>query len=545
MKKRGKFFQALNLALPFILVTALVTAIFIFLASHFLPFIAGFFSFSLPETPVVPREFTSTASQGSFTELFSGTGWMNKEKTDVYQDPKLSSISFPPDYEWQEVPALSDGLKDETIIAANGNGKEVVLIAKGGKIFEFQNDSGPIQQIGQIASAPLKDAMLDYDDSAGVWVVAASSESGIEVGPVNRAVPVNAPGSIDGLVCGNGECLLLAKSAINSFSIANPSALNKVNFPPGKSFESLSLGKAKNILIVGGVRKEGSTYNGSIFKYSAGSLSIINNQSLFSSPYPGTIRFGYDSENNQILAVYAAYIGQAYKFSVNPLLESGVPRISASTIEDFSSFFPQRVMNGNITPKIFKYGNAWWLSSEINQTSTKFIRIEGGAGVDFAGTLIRGQQSFELLPGFNPNELYAIVGSQSPKIYRFIDKGYKKDKKIVWESLRLNRFDNEIISGRFYEIRGGEEGGKIRYYLSNDGGKTWQETKLNEMVNFSKKGNDFRFKAELYPVRDRPRQQASATGTLGRPVSNGVDPGADKSKTPWLNLISVEYYSKP
>ncbi len=516
-RKKSELKELVSLLIKPAILLVFLIAVFLAAKPQIEKLLSGFFSFSLPETPAVPREFASTASQGSFTELFSGTGWLNKEKTDVYQDQKLSSISFPPDYEWQEVSALSDGLKDETIIAANGNGKEVVLIAKNGKIFEFKDDTGQIRQVGQTASVQVKNAVLDYDDSAGVWVVAASSGNGIEAGTASRIVSLNISGSVDDLACANGECLLLADSNIYRFAENNPSSAVILPFPKGVpvggGIYSVSLGKAKNILLVGGVEKKGSAYSSSIFKYSSGSLQslIINDQSLFSSVYPGTIRFGYDSENNQILAVYAAYIGQA------KLFQSSIINHQPST--DFSRFFSQRVMDGNITPKILKYGNAWWLSSKISQPA-KFIRVEGGAGVDFADTLIRGQQSFELLPGFNPNELYAIVGSQSPKIYRFIDKGYKKDKKIVWESLRLNRFDNEIISGKFYEIHGGEEDGKIRYYLSNDGGKNWQETKLNETVNFTGKGNDFRFKVELYP-------------------------DISKSKTPWLNLISVEYYSKP
>lgn len=588
-------------------------------------FLSSSFPISVPETPVVlpsavsredSRPFASITStaNGSFTELFSGTGWLNQEKSNVYQDQKLSSISFPPDYEWQpvvslsnpEVPELSNALKAETIygeqsrtiIAADGNGKEIVLVAKSGKIFEFRGDSAQITQIGQTISASLNKALLDYDDSAGVWIVAASSDSGIEVGPVNRPVSVNAPGAITDLACANGECLVNYGSltSIGSFSINNPSELSKINLQSGKSFNSISLGSVDSrsdsrllaYTLVGVVEKTdstsslqaGGTYTGSIFKYNSpfpkgstpqgGGISsspfLPVAEKLFSSPYPGTIRFGYDSENDEILALYAAYIGQAYKFSIDSRLDS---RLFASTAEDYSRFFPQRVMDGSTSlttsgdgiPKIFKYGNAWWLSSEINQASTKFIRIEGGAGIDFADTLLRGQQTFELLPGFdNPrpsaSTLYGIVGNQ---IYKFTDKGYKKDKKIVWESLRLNRFDNEITGGRFYKINGSTplttslgEGGNaseakvsensrtdsrgfasIRYYLSNDGGKTWQETKLNEMVNFATKGNDFRFKVELNSA-----QNLAPFSGIFRADS------LLNFQTPWLNLISVEYYSK-
>ena len=620
--------SALKFVFPLVcLVIIFFGGIFIF-RSLMGKFLSSAFPISVPETPAAPRlsASTSTASttevlrpsasttstaNGSFTELFSGTGWLNQEKSNVYQDQKLSSISFPPDYEWQEIPALSESIKDETIygepfnfvqdrqsrtiIAADGNGKEIVLVAKSGKIFEFKNDTEQISEIrvnpllnGSVpreSAYNLKNAALDYDDSAGVWIVAAETDDGFVAGPIygeqSRTIgqisPINygsstpiVDGGLAGLACANGECLVLLGPKIYRFAESAEVELPKeVQLPnidsSSPKISSVSIGKAKNTLLVGVVEKKGGTYNGSIFKYNSpfpkgstpqgGGISsspfLPVAEKLFSSPYPGTIRFGYDSENDEILALYAAYIGQAYKFSVNPLLVPEAPRqsasiLSASTTDDFSRFFPQRVMDGDGVPKIFKYGNAWWLSSEVNQTSAKFIRIEGGAGIDFADTLLRGQQTFELLPGFNPNELYGITGGQEPKIYKFTDKGYKKDKKIVWESLRLNRFDNEITGGKFYKINGSMESppviaseaqqsqGNIRYYLSNDGGKTWKETKLNEMVNFATKGNDFRFKVEL----NSAQRSAPFSGIFR------ADSLLD-STTPWLNLISVEYYSKP
>ena len=68
---------------------------------------------------------------------------------------KLSSISFPPDYEWQEIPALSESIKDETIIAADGNGKEIVLVTKSGKIMSLRGAAGDeaiSERAGEIAS---------------------------------------------------------------------------------------------------------------------------------------------------------------------------------------------------------------------------------------------------------------------------------------------------------------------------------------------------------------------------------------------------------
>jgi hypothetical protein len=41
-----------------------------------------------------------------FTDLFSGTGWVNKEKTTAYQDKIVTAFTFPPKFEWRRVSEL-------------------------------------------------------------------------------------------------------------------------------------------------------------------------------------------------------------------------------------------------------------------------------------------------------------------------------------------------------------------------------------------------------------------------------------------------------
>jgi len=483
-----------------------------------------------------------SVTKASFTELFSGTGWKNEAKSTAYQDIKTTVISLPPAYDFEEVPALGDSLKNETIIAAKGNGKEVVLVAKSGKIFKFQNGAGPVRQVGQTASSSLNNALLDYNDSSGVWVVAAFSGNGIEAGPVNKISSIKAAGALSGLACSGGECLLVAGSAIYHFSINNPSALNKINppfaasgtEPSGNFFEPFSPGKAKNILIVGGVKKEGNAYTGDIFKYSAGSLSsMTGNQPLFSSSYPGTIRFGYNPENGKILAVYAAYIGQA------KILE--ISNSEFKIAGNYSNFFPQRVMEGmaagevRFDPELFSKNGVWWLGSSAQSPVQKIARIEGGVLSDFGDKISSSLSSLGMIsvssifavPGFGEKQIYAVVVAQdATKIFKITDLGFETGNNVVWESSNINQWNKELVSGAVFRIDADENGGKLNYFLSADGGQSWLPAKQGETVEFKKgilsgsAGNDFRYKIE-------------------------ISPASSQFQTPWVDTIGVEYSVKP
>ncbi len=489
---------------------------------------------------------------------------------------------------------MSDGFNNETIIAAKGNGKEVVLAAKSGKIFEFQpvgGDSPNIRTVSLLSPAPLKDALLDYDDSAGVWVVAAVSENGsIEAGSLNNIVSLNVSGTIDDFACANGECLLSTNSAIYSFSEVNPSLRASLSFRALRGIPeilrftqddnpslrgasaasneaisnnqpfSVSIGKAGNVLIVGAVEKTrstssgqaGSAYSGSIFKYSSGSLQslIINDQSLFSSDYPGTIHFGYDSENDKILAVYAAYVGQAklfplsslssssFSYTSSAMLQHSTESLSSSSYDDYSSFFPQRVMEGmtkgevRFEPELFFKNGVWWAGPSAKSQVQKIVRIENGVTNDITdsiaddksqSSIINNQSSLLLASGFGDRQIYIIAsGPNATKIFLLTDNGFETKNKVVWESSNLNQWNKQLTGGTIVRADADENRGTLNYFLSADGGQNWLPAKLGEAVVFpkGKTEKDFRYRIEL-------------------------SPGSSQFQSPWVDAIEVEYSVAP
>ncbi len=484
---------------------------------------------NLPQAPAASAP--SSFMKATFTELFSGVGWKNEDKSNVYQDLKTTVISFPPAYGWEDSPVAGNALKGETVIAVKGNGKEIAMITQSGKIFGFNTDTGSFDKIGQITSATttVKSAALDYDNSSGVWFAAASSDSGVFAGPASRIVSVKITGAVSGLACAGGECLVLAGSSISRFPSGNPAALGRVYFPQGIAPESLSLGKAKNIIFAGVTQKAGTAYTGEIFKYSAGSQFLPAADKSFSSKYPGTVRLGYDSENNKVLAIYAAYVGQAYVFGNS---DSGL-----KFEEDYSKFFPQRLMEGQamnevkFQPDAFYKNGAWWMGSLPESPVQKAVRIEGGVAADLNDEIssslgssgVRSASFIFIAPGSGDRQVYVIASEKdSTNIFRLTDLGFNEQGKIVWESKNLNQWDKEVVSGAVFRAEADENGGKISYFVSGDGGQNWAPVTVGQTAEFGKGffggklGNDFRYRIE-------------------------ISPASSAFRTPWVDTIGVEY----
>jgi hypothetical protein len=364
-------------------------------------------------TEEASRESASIPLQGSFTELFSGVGWKNPVNSNIHQDFRTLTVSFPPAY---------------------------------------------------------------------------------EISPVSSISPVSPVVSGDTVTIGS-----------RTFTVK--------------------------------VEKVGEQYEGYLYEIVDGQLVELrsetapndtpNGAKLFTSQYAGEIIFGSDGLSKLFL-LYSAYQGEAFEFRVDPLLKDSVPRISASM------HFNARVMEeGAIEPRIFYKSGAWWIFSVNNRP--KLLRIRSGMASDLTDTVISqtalngtlNGANFFAAPAPEANTIYIIL---SDKTYRLRDLGFSAVSRdgsrrfASWESLRLNAWEGEIVRGRFIRIvdsqtalNGTLNGAKIKYFLSNDGGRNWAEAELNKFVNFETTGGDFRWRAELF--------------------SSG-----SQYKSPWIKQIGVEYY---
>ena len=358
---------------------------------------------------------SQTPLQGSFGESFSGVGWRNPVNSNVYQDFKTLTISFPPAYEWEEI------------------------------------------------------------------------------SPAELIIPVEKP-------------------------------QKQINLPD--TFYSTSIKEVGSRIFVGGVKKIGEQYEGYLYEFTDGELKPVGfADALFSSQYPGKIVFGSDG-SSKLFLLYAAYQGKAYELRVDSTI---------SITKDYSNIFNARVTeNGNFNPKvIYKDGlpgqGAWWISS-TGSSAPKFLRIRNGIATDFTPLLLERASQFELIPASGKNTFYGVLTSGGERrVFRFRDLGFKSSGKIVWESLRLNPWDGEVIRGQFTRINDSNRSGLtqiatrndvenlIKYFLSNNGGKNWVEAELNEFIQFETKGGDFRWRAELYPLKNN-------------------------FQSPWIKRVGVKYF---
>jgi len=478
------------------------------------------------------------AIQGLFTELFSGQGWKNRQKSDVYQDFKTSVISLPPDYKWQEVFLSSDGkaevegnkLKGESIVVAKGNGKETVLVNRKGEILALNEEEKIFKGSPLFLEVEsVKSGLLRWDSENDKWILILFLDEKINISTFKvkkSGIVYLLSSEVDyeisdfnniSLACMRERCLLSLENKIWQFSSNDLpekdfSKAKKIDFFENYSGKiNLNVFKAGDYWILGGVFEKDGEFESRIEKCD---FELKNCQKLidFSSKYKGTLHFGYNKEKEELLSIYAAYIGKAFKTNISSL-----------KTEDWSRFFPQRVMEGStsrysIKPEIFYQKEAWWISSLPQSPGAKLLRIEGGVGIDFTPILLKGIQRFQLISGFKENEVYGIIeGADSCWIYKFIDLGFKESRKVSWESLKLNSLEGYITKGRVKKVEGGEGGGSILYFLSNNGGEDWTRANLGELIEFDTVGRNFRWRAEFYPSEN-------------------------KFETPWLSLATVEYF---
>ncbi len=365
----------------------------------------------------------------------------------------------------------------------------------------------------------------------------SDTPSSVKVGEDSRAdsrplIPtqLSLQGSFTELFAGVGW-----KNPLNS-TIHQDFKTLTISFPPAYQFEEVNptnpirpVSSTGDTVTVGSriftakVEKVGEQYEGYLYELADGELvpiSLIGQTGpIFSSQYPGKIVFGSDSAS-KIFLLYAAYQGNA--FEIGPISPTG-PAGQAGLINDYSAIFNARVMEeGKIDPQIFYKDNTWWVFSANEMP--KLLRIRSGVASDLTSDLVGligpiVPIKLTAVPAPEDNAIYIGVESASmtSKTYRLHDLGFKRSDKLVWESLRLNAWHGEIIRGRFSKIHAGDDGGNIRYFLSNNGGRDWVEVESNKFVQFETKGGDFRWRAEL-------------------------NPSDNQFQSPWIKQIGVEYY---
>lgn len=156
--------------------------LFVFIAS-------GFFLFTKNET--VARWFrgvdgrvssTPRASVSSFSDLFSGMGWINTGETTLYHDYNLTAFSFEPKYQWTQI--LAPSVSPTSFLLLHEEGKEKQCIRNScfeRKEKELFLDGKKISLPREIYGKKIETISLGILDT--VWVVGiVEEESGSYLG---------------------------------------------------------------------------------------------------------------------------------------------------------------------------------------------------------------------------------------------------------------------------------------------------------------------------------------------------------------------------
>ncbi len=449
--------------------------------------------------PSRPRELFAT-----FTELFSGIGWIDTETTTAWHDRKTESITLAPQYEQNRYATLA--------------GIQVSNISKGGSSWLLSDKEGGLYILPIRSASPAPQLLpvqvggtiekIEYIPSIGKWIVLKSINGNGEVWSMEeenrkteRLLSFSPNGGID-ISCIDNQCLLKNGNKLAKFfttvsqptphpiplpnEITNPESLGRVG-----SYWLVSAAEPGEI-----IQKKTYQFDGNTFLAIA-SLSV-------SSEYPGVMSFG--GAPDDWLAVYGAYEGQGFRFSAIP------PNKPSDNI---SSLFNIRVMeDAGFSAGIVSQENTHYIFA-ADRTRPKFLKIERGVAHDLTSALNLTQYRYTLIaegPEQNSAAI-AAVSDEGTKIIIFRNNGFDTSGTAHLFSKRLNThpLTRKVVAAMITRI----DGANMEYVdlsVSADGGETWHDAGEQEVIKFkdTPSESDFRWRATLRPSND-PHTSPSIT----------------------------------
>ncbi len=454
-----------------------------------------------------------TTSLLAFTEMFSGTGWMNKD-SNIYVDELSEMISFDPDIEWEEEEWLTNIIKNKNIIEAESNKSELVFLTRNGEIIAVNKNKKSFSLKLNLAIDE-NIARFVYNEKKELWILLFwehkkihiisfnINDTGIKKQEDSYFDYENIPQSID-FSCIDNSCLVRLDNNIKSFSVTSISNINNVTLE-NSSLENISFGVAGNFWILAEVIKDNEKYKAKIFKINKNTFKIsdlsnnIENNVLFISKYLGHVGFAYNKKKKEIIIYYDAYEGQGYRFSVNN-------NDLESMEEDVSRFFNIKTMRSDLVNKTFYYDNTLWLTTELAPLNKKvygrLIRISSGMSINVGDEKLCDYNNFVAIKGFG-DYLYGI-GKKNKEIIvnRIVDNGYLKNQTKKWISKKINtRSVKKFISAKIARIDGARNDDAVKFYISINNGVSWKEAEFDKNIYFKNntENNALLWKVEMKP----------------------------------------------
>ncbi len=510
---------------------------------------------------------------GTFGDLFSGQAWLDTTQTNLYFDFTSTNLFFPPVLDTKEV-STGDFLtnfipekvsSESSLVLFIGthriSQKKQLLIwqmtrtntdrtqtnADMGRWSKFDfstlglSDTAQIIDLKKITSSSnwllfsqkndnLKINILKITDSETdhpqidataekSWPIVSFKDIQIECGEKNCLGIANEPLTVF-KIDATGDLTIL-ENLTKSLKEKNP---DQVVVSKGLSAENWLMVWLKKV-----PRQSVSNPSESAFMYQF-EVDEIKGETLnikgltLTAEYPGRPSLVV-LKNKNIFLFWGSYFTQAYEIKPN------------GKIYDLSGDFGWRI-SANKPFHLYQLSHSIYIKNE----DRSIIRWGGGTNVkidpkfwltfnpDFlkiiptAQTCTDGTQTnaenVSVSQQCDSGYLIAGVPSAGTKIYQFNDLGFDLSKPSQVVSANIDYFSVTEIKAAQIGLQGKIDNTKIEYWLSNDGGKNWQQAETDKPTIFKLKGNKLRYKIILTPD------------------------SSDSYTTPVLNSISLQCWYK-
>ncbi|MCF7906984.1 hypothetical protein K9K85_01740 [Patescibacteria group bacterium] len=276
---------------------------------------------------------------------------------------------------------------------------------------------------------------------------------------------------------------------------ANSQDLVKILFPEN-DFKQIAVLENKEIIYLG-LAQDNSF---EIWEYNSQSKE---KEMIFSqgTECPGYLAL-YLRKNGELFIFWASRYSLAYQ--INP----------EGLIQDLSDAFGWRLASNNPV-FVNEYNGFIYI---FNQKNGSIIRYN-----DQVSARLDQEFWFNYQPeflGMEKNFLLVQVPGGDKKVYQIDDHGFDLRKKRQVVSEKVNFDVRSVGAAQIIKIDGSFEESRAQYFLSNDGGNSWQEAQPGQIVIFEdqSRANDLRWKIVIDPEKDVAPQ------------------------TPYINSIGLKYW---
>lgn len=374
----------------------------------------------------VVKDLKKELVYSSFTDLFSGIGWLDKSKTNMHHDQVTTAFTFPPKYLWNKIDGLSissdlkmdEGFNKEGSFISCINGKCLIkdefnlYFISREDVDNYKNSVYRINLPENIKNRNLVSMTIGELESQ--WLVGVvSQEGGNYFGNVYKIIPTtNTTGS---------------------------------------------MGRFEN---------------------------IFQGDNLFTSKYNGKIGFGGIDED--FIIIYGGYEGQAYRFLDGSLID--LSKFFGIRVMEKRGFYPDVIRKtGKDKSGVIWY--VWSRTEGIPKLLKLFENGTGNivGSIDLSKFLFGSDTAFaRFYPGGNSLKLRSEIEvyGGNKEYWEFEDLGFNKEKDLEIVSSNISNYPAKVIGGTFKEGDLYFNKDNTSFYLSNDL-ENWVEVEQNQEIIFS------------------------------------------------------------